>query len=555
MSTNLPPRRVSAGDEDGPESSGPLKDQYSLDEMMRALRDKEREKEEKGEVVTRADGTVARKIKRRHRRSKQPGKETPEMARKKIIVRVVLVALLVLILLLTGLFLIIHQNSKGYREGLEEMAANWTGAEEVSLGGLKRLPGSCTINAARFSWLGDSFIKDLQVNKVTGEVGFAAFFGARPGGPQLGGRSGKMTLQNPSSAWEGIALQDEDEFPFRFSQYFCEALDVRFGERGPVALKDASVILSYEGLEGYQVTIDEGILQLAGWNDFPISSALLRFREGEIDIRRISLEQTRSDGVTLGGGLDLRGKFPLKPGAQARLELETEDFPLELLVGKRLSRFIQGSLIKSEGEVGFTVGADELDEVRVDFEGKRARMDGLPFLMNLDSLFPDQGFDVLEFEEGVSKASLSGTLRVRPEGMALENLELAGRKGQLQFEGGLIIGNDDRLEGVFDVTMNRVYLTSHPKLKNSPLLAESSDGYVRFRFRVGGTLRKPTDTFLEVIGLDSAVLPGEAKEGNAEDLWDRLLDPQEGNKGSRGGKNEPELIPGNLKELEELRGE
>jgi hypothetical protein len=139
--------------------------------------------------------------------------------------------------------------------------------------------------------------------------------------------------------------------------------------------------------------------------------------------------------------------------------------------------------------------------------------------------------------------------------MALENLELAGRKGQLQFEGGLIIGNDDRLEGVFDVTMNRVYLTSHPKLKHSPLLAESSDGYVRFRFRVGGSLRKPTDTFLEAIGLDSAVLPGEAKEGNAEDLWDRLLDPQEGNKGSRGGKNEPELIPGNLKELEELRGE
>jgi hypothetical protein len=526
MSTNLPPRRTPPPDESVPESADPEKQQYSLDEMMKALREKERQKDEKGEMVTRSDGTLARKVKRRHRRTNQPGKATPEATRKRIMVRVVIASLVILVLLLTGVFLVVHQNSKGYREGLEEKVADWTGAE-VTLGGLKRLPWSCSINSARFSWGSDFFVKDLEIRKVTGDVGMASFFGVRPGGLQLGGRSGKMTLQTPMGKWDGIALQDEDEFPFDFSQYYCEALDVNFGDNSPLALFDASVILSYEGLEGYQVALDEGTMKIKGWDAFPVSSGLIRFKDGQMEVRHISLQQKTGDSLIVGSSLDLSGTVPLRPGARAKLEISSKDFPLGVLIGQRLSRFIEGSLIKSEGEVSFTVGTDQIEEIRISFEGKKARMRGLPFLMGLESLFPDQGFDLLEFDEGVSKAPLTGTLRSRPEGIALEDLEFAGRKGQFQMEGGMVIGSDDRLRGEFDVAMNRVYFSGHPKLKNSPLLANSQDGYVRFRFTIGGTLKKPTDTFMQEIGLSTMTNPLGLDRKIEKDIWDDLQKEEE----------------------------
>lgn len=523
MSTNLPPRRTSPADESDLEATGPEKDQYSLDEMMKALREKERQKEEKGEMVTRSDGTLARKVKRRYRRSKQPGKVTPESIRKRIVIRIVIGSLVLLALALVGVFMVVHQNSKGHRESLEAEVAEWTGADEVKLGRLKRLPWSCSIDSARFNWGRNFFVKDLEVRKVVGDVDWPSFFGARPGGPQLGGRSGKMTLQTPSGAWEGMELKDEEDFPFGFSQYYCEALDVRFGENGPVELQDVSVTLSHEGGEGYQVTMDEGLLKFRGWNSFPIYSGLIRFKDGVMNVKRISLEQKDADSLSFGSNLDLSGIIPLKYGARSKLKISSKDFPLGVLVGKRLARFVEGSLIKSEGEAIFTVGVDQFEELQISFEGTKARLKGLPFLMSLESLFPDQGFDLLEFDEGTTKASLAGTVTARPEGVALENLQLSGRKGQFQLEGGLVIGDDGRLRGVFKVAMNRVYFTGHPKLRNSPLLANSGDGYVRFEFRVGGTMNRPTDNFLEAIGLNNAAGPLGPGPKVKKDIWDDLL--------------------------------
>jgi hypothetical protein len=519
MSTNLPPRRTPPP---GSQPEDADKEQYSLDEMMKALRDQEREKEERGEVVTRADGTLARKVKRRRRRTKQPDKVTPEKTRKRFMVKLVAGALLVVLLLLVGVFLIVHQNSKSYREGIEKEIADWTGAE-VNLSGMKKLPLSCHIDDAQLVWGPEYFVKDLKLRKLSGDVGFASFLGARPGGLLFGAKTGKMTLQTPMGEWQGVSLENEDDFPFAFSQYYCEALEVGFGQRSPLQLKDVSAVLGYEGSEGYQVTLDDGVLRLAGWEDLSISSGLILIRDGMVDVRKLSLEYGNTDRLSLGADLVVTGEVPLKPGSQAKLSVETEVFPLEGLVGRKLSQIIEGSLMGSKGEVSFTLGLDQLDEVKVDFTGRSARLKNLPFLSNLDQLFPEGDFDLLDFDAGITKTPLTGTLRVRPGGMALENLELK-KQGKISLQGGLIVGADDRIRGTFDMTLNRVFLTENPKLKNSPLLAGTlQSGYVKLRFKVGGTLTNPTDNFLEMIGATGFVAP---ETPGKEDLWDDFLNPR-----------------------------
>jgi hypothetical protein len=510
--------------------------------MMKALRDKEREKEEAGEVVTRADGSLARKVKRRRRRTEQPNKASPERERKRLMVKIVAGAVFVLLLFLAGLFLLIYQNSKGYREKMEQKVADWTGAE-VELGGLKRTPFSCQINQARFAWGESSYIRDLQVRKVVGDVGFSSFLGARPGGLRLGGASGQMTLQTPSGGWEGIALRDEEEFPFGFDQYFCDALNVTFGDGALARLKNAGVILSYEGEEGYQVTIDEGFLAFKGWEDFEVSNALLRFKEGVVEVKNLSLEHSQKNAMSFGSQLDLQGTVRLKEGEQARLDLTTDRFPLGVLVGKQLSRFITGSVISSEGSVAFTVGQGDFDEIEVKFEGDSARMSTLPFVDNLAALFPERGFEVLEFTEGISRAPLTGTLRVRPSGMALEGLRMA--KQGLRLEGDMIVGVDGRIRGRFKMALNRFFFSSHPKLKDSPLLAGTEDtGFVVLEFPVGGTVRDPRDGFLGAVDPDSRIMVQPRNiEQERKEIWDELLQSDEPDE-------ELDLFPEELRELE-----
>jgi hypothetical protein len=104
MSTNIPPRSSQGKNSLDSDPLGPEKEQYSLEEMMKALRDKERAKEAQGEVVTRSDGTIARKVKRRRRRSGQASENNPEREKKRLLLKVVIGATLILILFLPFCF-------------------------------------------------------------------------------------------------------------------------------------------------------------------------------------------------------------------------------------------------------------------------------------------------------------------------------------------------------------------------------------------------------------------------------------------------------------------
>ncbi len=103
MSSALPPRsnQPKAESANSPVSSDAEKDSYTLDEMMKALRDGEREREPTSEVVTRSDGSVVHRVKRRKRRSGQPEKTKsertiPEKKKKRFLLKLVVCRSLVL---------------------------------------------------------------------------------------------------------------------------------------------------------------------------------------------------------------------------------------------------------------------------------------------------------------------------------------------------------------------------------------------------------------------------------------------------------------------------
>ncbi len=528
MSTNLPPRSRPPENTSSSAPSGPDKEQYSLDEMMKALRDKEREKEAQGEVVTRSDGSIARKVKRRRRRSEQPDKVTPEREKKRLLVKVVIAAVLVLALFLAGLFLILMQNSKGHRDKLAAQAAEWSGAE-VELKGLKRMPFSVSLKEANFKWDQSYYVRDLALTNIKGDVRFFNYLGARPSGLEIGGKKGRLVLGMPTAtnvSSETSESLEEEDFPFGFDQYYCNALDVMFGTDAPIGMSGVNTIFSYVGGDGYQVTLDEGAFRVDGWDEFSISKGVMRYKGGVLNLKSLSLEHPTENKTSLAADLELSGEIFMESGKDSTLKISSEKYPMGGLIGKELSRFFSGTVVSSTGEVRFTVGDDYFNEVEIELKASSAKMKRLPFLTNLHSLFPDHNLDILEFHEGVTNSPILGTVRVRPEGVAFENFEMS-EKGKVSLQGGLIIANDGRIAGRIKIFINRFYLSSQDRFKNSPhLVGSDTTGLVSFSFDIGGTVDQPTDTFLQVIGVDSTSLPStNPADGTGGDIWKKLSNP------------------------------
>jgi len=136
------------------------------------------------------------------------------------------------------------------------------------------------------------------------------------------------------------------------------------------------------------------------------------------------------------------------------------------------------------------------------------KISSFPFLANLADLFPDRQLDDLEFDGGLTDSAISGVIRARPGGIAIESLEMA-RKGNVRFKGAVIVSDEGKIGGNVDLWLNRVIVGSNERLKGSSLMKESeSTGWVKFRFKLGGTVSQPDDTFrTKIIGMD-AVMPG-----------------------------------------------
>ncbi|MGC6567516.1 MAG: hypothetical protein ACON38_18120 [Akkermansiaceae bacterium] len=489
--------------------------------MMKALREKEREKEAQGEIVTRSDGSVARKVKVRKRRSDQPEKASPEKAKKSLIFKILLAASLCLILVLTAVFVLVSFNSKSYREETEKKAGEWVGAE-VNLNGLKLLPSSVKMTDASFVWPENSYVRSLKLKRIQGHASLLSFLGSRMGGVEVGGAIGELVVAMPVG--EGQVVQDleEEEFPFGFDRYYCDALDVTFGENGGLLLKGASVSLRHMGAQGFRVGIDEGGLQLRGWEMFPIANAIIKVEGDELLIEPLTLEMPIDDLQTLSASLRIEGGISLTEGETSELDFEASNFPAPLLFGNQLGRLFEGEIrTTEEGKLIYQTGEDFPEEFSLKFRGHQFELKDLPFLAALKEMFPNEGYDQIYFD-----TDISGVLRARSGGVALESFKMA-QKDIFRLSGSMIVSNEGQLAGRLTLLINRGLINSEPRLKSYPGLNKIEKAYSRVDFELSGTVDEPDDNFRIVTGLESR-LPGTGKiiKEDNEDLWDTITKPK-----------------------------
>ncbi|MGC6426547.1 MAG: hypothetical protein ACON5H_06065 [Akkermansiaceae bacterium] len=491
-----------------------------LDEMMRKLRESERQKDEQGKIVTRSDGSTARRVRRRKRRSEQKQKKTKEEAsRKSILFKAVIAVGLFLFLLMGGLFTLVSFNSDRYEEKVEARVGEWIGAE-VDIRSHKVLPGSIAADGITLVWPENSHLSGLRLNKLEGGINFRSLLGARLGGQYFGGASGTLVVRSPETAGDLVADIPSSEFPFDFNRYYCDLLDVQFGESGGLALRGAETSLRHFTNEGFRVTVGGGQLSLAGWEDFEIKNALLRFSNGEVKLDPVRVMTFTDSTYSTGSSMTITGSIPLKQGETAQLDLEMSDFPFNVIAGTQMGSLFSGTIRETkEGVAHYTTGNSNLDSVVLPFQGDDFMLERFPVVEGLKKIIFEDVDEELSFD-----SDISGLLRWSPRGTSVENLEMANKN--IRVEGGLVVSSAGKIRGKITLWISMGFINDKPKLRSHPAFARrggEGNSYAVIDVNLMGTTKLPDDDFGKTIGLAPMKDRLDQNSGKtAEELWKEL---------------------------------
>ena len=476
---------------------------YTLDEMMDRL--KERGHEE-GELVTRADGTQAIKVRKKKRRSTQPHKEQEKANRRFHIIKLGIAFLLLTLLVVAAASMLFYYNSSTFREDTRGKIAMWTAAE-AEMEQFSVTPTSAKMAALSLKWPEGNHLRQMQLSGIDGHLDFASFFQKQWGGSTVVAKNGALVI---SAAEYGKSksystTSDEANFPFSFGTYRCEKLNVSgFNDQKQPWLQieamDASLIKT---LRGSQCRLVGGKVKLLGFQAMQLDRATMNFELGQLNIENLRFNTT--DGKD--GTLEFKNSIDLYSKESSSLEVTLTAFPLDVIVGdglagivsgtaetkkeaiNRVLSFVPGDYITSRLVVGF-VGCDRDPLV----------VKNLPFLNELSRELQDQ-----DYAKGfIFEDRVEGELQRTVEETRLQNL-LMEKKGQFMLT-GQIKEKAGVISGEFNVGLSPTVLNvSNVSDAMKTLFANSHDGYQWCTVTMSGTASSIKDNFEELLKAASAL--------------------------------------------------
>jgi hypothetical protein len=495
-----------------PPTSEPEK--YSIDEMMDRLKNRpEEDPLQDGELVTRADGSQAIKVRKRKRRSHQPHKELLKKTRRTRMIQVSGALLLLLLAAFAVSSAIVYSNSAPFREGVIRMIRDASGAE-VQLEEFRVNPSHAVAGRLILKWPEGGILRDLSTRGVSASISPAFFFGKSIHGEEVTCADGTLHLgaaSNLAAPAPGTAVQQPP--PIHFKRYAIPRFNVQIGDpTRPAATlmeSEASFQVDHEK-NRRRLLLNRGLLQLPGWPKVRMDRAHMEFRDREMDIVGMRLLH-ESDNL---GVVELVGTVsPYVTDRPSTLDVRIESFLLSGIAGPDLGQLWVGrintqSKVKSN-YLTFTPGSQAAATLVVTFRNalnSTFELQGFPFLTHLALMLGDDWFEMPVFEN-----EANGTLRRQGAVVTLEDLYFE-QKARMALRGNLTLAADRRLDGTLEVGLTEAMIKSsgHPKLE--AMFGPPDEGFRWLSLKISGNGSKPADNFLEIVDATMPSRPSPAPE-------------------------------------------
>jgi hypothetical protein len=479
-------------------------EKYSIDEMMERLKSPPPEGlVEDGELVTRADGSQAIRVRKRKRRSQQPHKEQRQHWRRTRMVQVSSV----LILLLLGIFIagvtIVFVNSAPFREKILRQIATSSGAS-VELEKFRMNPTCANADRLSLVWPEGNALQSLTLSTIKADVSLASFFGQSLGGEEVSAAEGSLNLRIPQlDQPTRDPAADTGKPSIHFSRYAVPKAQVLLGNpKAPwILLQNSEVSFSPVNVNNrVQLLLSGGDLTIQSWPKLRMDRAHIEFRDSEVDIV----------GMRLRHATDLRGVFeisgtvaPYTAQRASTLALRLESYLLAGIIGPELGHLISGRIDTvadaKSNELTFSPDLEPNASLAITFRNSptsAVELDGFPFLFGLSQTLGDEWFErpIFESEAGGTLLRTNGKVTLRKL-----NLET---KGRMALRGSLTMAADQKLSGDLEVGIAAAMIKSSKSRILDALFGPPSQGFRWLTLTIGGTATAPTDNFKTLFQAD-----------------------------------------------------
>jgi hypothetical protein len=469
---------------------------YTIDAMMDRLKERASESQEEGELVTRSDGSVALKVRKHKRRSRQPHKEHEHRERKLRAVQVTVLLVSVMLVIFTGGGILVYHNMPAFRNSLTEKISAWTGAQ-AELTQFRATPIGCSAASIALHWPESGILKELSARGVVGDLSLDSFFRSKLSGEEMLAEEVSLRVDQAGAApaVKPSSLPADAECPFDF-RYRANKFHAVFGEslKPCVRLHDSEASFYRRDMSGTgELRINQGTLSVRDWQDFTLDRSLLEFHAGKIQVIGFRL----LDPTNGKGSVELKGEIdPSDHDRPSDLELKVEGVALSQVGGKNLAGLLDGRVNSRDHDgvassVKFVPGDFSSLRVVLFYEsnpGSRIALNGFAFLKNLARLAGDDWYEHPSFD-----AESSGVITRQDGGVNMEDLKLEA-KNRLSIRGSLRLDRNDRLSGVFEVGIPEELIRSMASESVKRAFPDARDGFRWAKIRLSGTGAQPLDT-------------------------------------------------------------
>lgn len=482
-------------------------DKYSLDDMMQRLKGRDEENSQKGELVTRSDGSLAMKVKKRRRRTDQT-RETETKRNQKV--QILQIAGFVVFVAVIGLIAgigIIYANSSPFRDGLIAKVESASGAK-VELKRFRINPATANSNLVGFEWPSGNALASLQLRGLVGKIAPVSFLGKAFTGEEITVSSGELIMRKPAVGEPArISATPFTKPPVHFERYFIAMLDVYFGgEKIPSSMLEKTEVSLFPGARAgnAELRLNGGLLKMQDWSPFSLDRSYITFSGDELDVKSLRFEIPTATGKKSSdpGYIELSGVLqPLDPREAHMLSVELNSFKVSYLLGADLGGFFSGRLETKENTESnvFTVPAKSGEPASLKLStinqlGSRLELRGFQFLEDLSNILEDRWYENPNFGDHVSMKFLR-----KGNFTSIKDFEFEER-GRMAVRGTISNGEAGQIEGRIRVGIPEAIIVTQRSPSLEAAFDQSAKGYRWIDIEIGGTSAVPTDNFLDLFG-------------------------------------------------------
>ncbi len=510
-------------------------EKYSIDEMLERLKHRG---EDEGQLVTRADGTQAVKVRKRKRRTEQVRDKLKAQNQRLQLIQIAGFIIFLIAILIIGGVMILYSNSSAFRNGLISKVESVTGSE-TKIQQFRINPATASAAHVAMNWSESYALNRLEVSGLNAEISPICFVGKVFQGQEITGSNGKLFLIAPSGSDTSSIKKDTKNSLIKFNRYSVDNLNVFLSREEAFDKMVEGVEASYlptKLSKGGEIRLNKGALKIKGWPSLVLDRSYIQVRGGELDIKsmRFKVPATAGEDLQDKGSINLFGEIsPQAQGTTHELHVDLESFQISSLLGSSMGRFYQGRVITNSDNDSnifrFTPSSGNDGELELNMShaiDSRIGLSQFKFLGHLSIVLDDRWYELPNFDDEVKLL-----MRRSGEIVELKNIYLEQRSRMI-IKGSMATKDaSGNISGSLKVGVPDIIVTASKDRRLDILFSPVRDGYRWVDIELSGTGAAPVDNFkdqYQAISLTSAsdVKGAPKPKAHGVDSFESLTKPE-----------------------------